>query len=204
MALGPRAAHGLCCISRPKHHAGSGPLSSNVSQHTRHLRCSSPPLGRRSPPKTRCRGCQGSWSPGTDRVAALELFRTCAQAARPDSASRRRTSAARTAAASSLSVGPPFGGNLSLCCALAAAGTGEPPVRGNSQALWHPGQPSAHGLQPLGAIAAPTPEVLANPSLERDLHRPGTWPARRCGPSSVARAKRHSGSGPSAQTLGLR
>ena len=30
MALGPRAAHGLCCTSRPKHHAGSGPLSSNV------------------------------------------------------------------------------------------------------------------------------------------------------------------------------
>ena len=43
-----------------------------------------------------------------------------------------------------------------------------------------------------------------NPSLERDLHRHGTWPARRCGPSSVARAKRHPGSGPSAQTLGRR
>jgi hypothetical protein len=35
MALGPRAAHGLCCISRPKHHAGSGPLSSNVRRHTK-------------------------------------------------------------------------------------------------------------------------------------------------------------------------
>jgi len=33
MALGPRGAHGLCCTSRPKHHAGSGPLSSNVRQH---------------------------------------------------------------------------------------------------------------------------------------------------------------------------
>ncbi len=33
MALGPRAAHGLCCISRPKRHPGSGPLSSNVRPH---------------------------------------------------------------------------------------------------------------------------------------------------------------------------
>jgi hypothetical protein len=30
MAPGPRAAHGLCCISRPRRHPGSGPLSSNV------------------------------------------------------------------------------------------------------------------------------------------------------------------------------
>ena len=41
-----------------------------------------------------------------------------------------------------------------------------------------------------------------NPSLERDLHRPGTWPARRFRSSSTSRAKRHPGSGPSAQTLG--
>jgi hypothetical protein len=33
MALGPRAAHGLCCISRPKRHPGYGPLSSNVRPH---------------------------------------------------------------------------------------------------------------------------------------------------------------------------
>jgi hypothetical protein len=33
MALGPRAAHVLFCASRPKHHAGSGPLSSNVRPH---------------------------------------------------------------------------------------------------------------------------------------------------------------------------
>ena len=44
--------------------------------------------------------------------------------------------------------------------------------------------------------------MTPNPSLERDLHRHGTWPARRCGPSSVARAKCHPGVGPSAQTLG--
>ena len=36
-----------------------------------------------------------------------------------------------------------------------------------------------------------------------DLHRHGTWPARRSGLSSASRAKRHPGSGPSAQTLGL-
>jgi hypothetical protein len=30
MALGPRGSPGLCSASRPKHHAGSGPLSSNV------------------------------------------------------------------------------------------------------------------------------------------------------------------------------
>ena len=41
-----------------------------------------------------------------------------------------------------------------------------------------------------------------NPSLERDLHRPGTWPARLSLSSSASRAKRHPGVGPSAQTLG--
>ncbi len=46
-------------------------------------------------------------------------------------------------------------------------------------------------------------EVRPNPSLERDLHRQSTWPARRCGPSSASRAKRLPGFGPSAQTLGL-
>ncbi len=45
--------------------------------------------------------------------------------------------------------------------------------------------------------------VTPNPSLERDLHRHGTWPARRSLPSSASRAKRHTGVGPSAQTLGL-
>jgi hypothetical protein len=45
--------------------------------------------------------------------------------------------------------------------------------------------------------------VRPNPSLERDLRRQGTWPARRCGPSSVPRAKCLPGYGPSAQTLGL-
>ncbi len=44
--------------------------------------------------------------------------------------------------------------------------------------------------------------VRPNPSLERDLHRHGTWPARRSLSSSASRAKRHPGSGPSAQTLG--
>ena len=44
--------------------------------------------------------------------------------------------------------------------------------------------------------------VRPNPSLERDLHRHGTWPASRLGPSSGQRAKRHTGVGPSAQTLG--
>ena len=41
-----------------------------------------------------------------------------------------------------------------------------------------------------------------NPSLERDLHRQGTWPARRSLSSSASRAKHLPGSGPSAQTLG--
>jgi GNAT superfamily N-acetyltransferase len=41
-----------------------------------------------------------------------------------------------------------------------------------------------------------------NPSLERDLHRHGTWPAKRSLSSSASRAKRHPGVGPSAQTLG--
>ncbi len=45
--------------------------------------------------------------------------------------------------------------------------------------------------------------VRPNPSLERDLHRHGTWPARRSLSSSASRAKCHPGSGPSAQTLGL-
>ena len=44
--------------------------------------------------------------------------------------------------------------------------------------------------------------VLPNWSLKRDLHRHGTWPARRSGLSSASRAKRHSGYGPLAQTLG--
>ncbi len=44
--------------------------------------------------------------------------------------------------------------------------------------------------------------MAPNPSLERDLHRHGTWPASRSGTSSVQRAKHHAGSGPSAQTLG--
>lgn len=37
MALGPRAAHGLCCISRPKRHPGYGPLSSNVRRQMARL-----------------------------------------------------------------------------------------------------------------------------------------------------------------------
>lgn len=46
--------------------------------------------------------------------------------------------------------------------------------------------------------------LMPNPSLERDLHRHAAWPARRRGPSSASRAKRHPGVGPSAQTLGVR
>ena len=45
--------------------------------------------------------------------------------------------------------------------------------------------------------------MTPNPSLERDLHRHGTWPAKRSGLSCASRAKRHPGSGPSAQTLGV-
>jgi hypothetical protein len=45
--------------------------------------------------------------------------------------------------------------------------------------------------------------ALSNPSLERDLHRHGTRPASPWFLSSASRAKRHSGSGPSAQTLGV-
>lgn len=44
--------------------------------------------------------------------------------------------------------------------------------------------------------------AMPNPSLERDLHRHGTWPAKRWFLSSASRAKRHPGSGSSAQTLG--
>jgi hypothetical protein len=44
-------------------------------------------------------------------------------------------------------------------------------------------------------------EAAANPSLERDLHRHGTWPAKRSLSSSASRAKHHAASGPSAQTL---
>ena len=44
--------------------------------------------------------------------------------------------------------------------------------------------------------------VMTSPSLERDLHRHGIWPARRFGPSSASRAKRHAGVRPSAQTSG--
>ncbi len=36
------------------------------------------------------------------------------------------------------------------------------------------------------------------------MHRHGTWPASRCGTSSVRRAKRHAGARGSAQTLGSR
>jgi hypothetical protein len=43
---------------------------------------------------------------------------------------------------------------------------------------------------------------MPNPSLERDLHRHGTWPASPWFLSSLSRAKRHPGSSPSAQTLG--
>jgi hypothetical protein len=44
--------------------------------------------------------------------------------------------------------------------------------------------------------------MLPNPSLERDLRRQGAWPAHQPVSSSVARAKRLPGYGPSAQTLG--
>jgi hypothetical protein len=44
--------------------------------------------------------------------------------------------------------------------------------------------------------------VRPNPSLERDLRRQGTWPAKPRFLSSASRAKRLPGSGPSAQTLG--
>jgi hypothetical protein len=62
--------------------------------------------------------------------------------------------------------------------------------------------------RPVGAVSPAPPArfgaaPLPNPSLERDLHRHGTWPARRFRSSSASRAKRHTGSGPSAQTLGL-
>ena len=56
-----------------------------------------------------------------------------------------------------------------------------------------------------GAIhhaAAQAEAATPNPSLERDLRRDGTWPARRSGLSSASRAERHPGVGPSAQTLG--
>jgi hypothetical protein len=46
MALGPRTARVLCCASRAKHHAGSGPLSSNVRRRRwppQHGSASSPP-----------------------------------------------------------------------------------------------------------------------------------------------------------------
>ena len=59
------------------------------------------------------------------------------------------------------------------------------------------GRPIKPGPQPFHRGVRP------NPSLERDLHRHGTWPARRSLSSSSARARRHPGSGPSAQTLGL-
>jgi hypothetical protein len=86
------------------------------------------------------------------------------------------------------------------------------PVLGCSGSVWP--APSAQerfgGTQAslLGHAVPPAPlprigaAALPNPSIERDLHRNGTWPARRFSSSSVSRAKHHSGSGPSAQTLG--
>jgi len=54
-----------------------------------------------------------------------------------------------------------------------------------------------------GPAKPPLSEARPNPSLERDLHRHGTWPAKRSLSSCASRAKRHPGVGPSAQTLGL-
>ena len=51
--------------------------------------------------------------------------------------------------------------------------------------------------------SVPSLRAAANWSLERDRHRQAAWAARRFRSSSASRAKRHPGSGPSAQTLGL-
>jgi Domain of unknown function (DUF4261) len=51
-------------------------------------------------------------------------------------------------------------------------------------------------------FASPPPRCLTLHS-SGDLHRHGTWPASPWFLSSASRAKRHTGSGPSAQTLGL-
>jgi len=45
--------------------------------------------------------------------------------------------------------------------------------------------------------------LLPNPSLKRDCHRQGTWPARPSFLSSASRAKRLTGVSPLAQTLGV-
>lgn len=45
--------------------------------------------------------------------------------------------------------------------------------------------------------------AVPSPSLERGLHPHGTWPARRLGPSSSQRAKRHAGVGFSAHPFGV-
>jgi hypothetical protein len=50
------------------------PLSSNVSQHTRHPRCSPSPLRRQSPPKTKRSKFAGSWSLGTEGAALSQLL----------------------------------------------------------------------------------------------------------------------------------
>ena len=59
----------------------------------------------------------------------------------------------------------------------------------------------SRSLPPLSV--APRHRVRPNPSLKRDCHRQGTWPASRSLSSSASRAKPLPGVSPSAQTLGL-
>ena len=54
-----------------------------------------------------------------------------------------------------------------------------------------------------GQAQAGTQECGLTLRSSGDLHRHGTWPAKRSLSSSASRAKRHPGSGPSAQTLGV-
>jgi hypothetical protein len=126
MALGPRGSPGLCSASRPKHHAGSGPLSSNVSQHTRQLRRSPSPLGRQSPPNANATTAKAR---GHSEQKALRCSRSTARASvhqYSSGALRHPISVSRTSVGSSQSVGPPFGGGrLCLRRRLMVKATGE-------------------------------------------------------------------------------
>ena len=103
----------------------------------------------------------------------------------------------------SQSVGPPRGGRSARSSVVAR---NRRTTAASNLSRWHVCSrwSSPQPAQPQSWSVRRSPQsVLPNPSLKRDLRRHGTWPARRSLSSFASRAKRHTGYGPLAQTLGL-
>ena len=181
-------------------------------------RCSPAPSWRQSPPNTECLACsvRSRFASATVLLRSAFALRVLAGLAQPQGASRVAQSSTRAPLVGRSSVGAsawvcacPFGGWLLRQVAgwlfergRASAGKGRSAqfhccssrqsfsVRRSSQRL-HGTSLTLHQV------------LLPNPSLKRDCHRQGSWPARRSLSSSASRAKCLPGVSPSAQTLGV-